>query len=234
MLTARLRGQGHHCIGDRMKPNSLCSPGTSLMTAVQASLTHDQAAQAKAPGTSCPRTTKKPLRADCNFRQRDHHYTALPVSTVLKVRMRDLEVTNSDLQRVMGYDRPNVVAMMRTGSMRLPVTKVAEVAKKLHVDPVFLLGKVLAENDAALWGVIASIMGDRLITANEMTLIASMRTVLDGHDVDLTEVPEFMQVVTASLAAIVSRQNALTKAAMVAIAVADKGSGRGPSQCENS
>jgi len=163
------------------------------------------------------RINAKSPRADCTFRQRAHHYSALPVKTLLKVRMRDLELTNSDMQRVMGYDRPNVVAMMRTGSMRLPVTKVAEVAKILHVDPAFLLGKVLAENDAALWDVIASIMGDRLITANEMAFVILARGVLNGHDVDLTDDAEFVQVVTPSLMKMADRQNALTKAAMVAI-----------------
>ena len=96
-----------------------------------------------------------------------------------------------------------------------------------------MLGKVLAENDAALWCVIASVMGDRLVTANEMSLIDLIRTVLAGHDVDLTELPEFLQVVTTALMAIVDHRNALTRATVVAIEVADKGSSRGPSQCSN-
>ena len=82
---------------------------------------------------------------------------------------------------------------------------------------VFLLGKVLAENDAGLWDVIASIMGDRLVTANEKALIARVREVMDWHDVNLTEVQEFTDGMTASLLKIVDRQNALGRAAAVAI-----------------
>lgn len=188
---------------------------TTLTTPV--SLIHEQSLNPTASARPHhPKNVKVP-GATPSFRQRDHQYSALPVKTLLKVRMRDLELTNSDLQRVMGYDRPNVVAMMRSGTMRLPVGKVAEVARKLQVDPVFLLGKVLAENDAALWEVISSVMGDRLITANEMRLVNLVRKVLDGHDVDLAEDGEFAQVVTASLAKVVERQKALNEAALVAI-----------------
>ena len=192
------------------------SDGANTMTTAQGSLMHDQSADTKLPKQRTTRANNKSPRADCTFRQRAHQYSALPVKTLLKVRMRDLDLTNSDLQKVMGYDKPNVVAMIRTGSMRLPVGKVATVAKMLQVDPVFLLGKVLAENDAALWDVISSVMGDRLITANEMALIDLVRKVLDGHDVSLTEVQEFTEGVTASLLKIVDRQNALMRAAVVA------------------
>jgi hypothetical protein len=202
-----------------MMSESFNNQGVMTMTMLTApeSVTHDQSAETGMPNQSKQRVIESVPLAEQDFRQRNHRYSALPVKTLLKVRMRDLDLTNSDLQRVMGYDRPNVVAMMRSGSMRLPVSKVAEVAKTLQVDPVFLLGKVLAENDAALWDVIASIMGDRLITANEMALITQVREVLDGHDVNFAEAPEFVAEVTAALAEIVDRQNALTQAAVVAI-----------------
>ena len=200
-----------------MMSETLHSEGTSTMTATSESLMHDQTTDTIAAKPSGKRISAKPPHADCTFRQRAHRYSALPVKTLLKVRMRDLELTNSDLQKVMGYDKPNVVAMMRSGSMRLPVNKVAEVAKVLVVDPVFLLGKVLAENDSALWDVIVSIMGDRLITANEMALIDRVRKVLDGHDVNLAELDEFMQVVNPVLIRLVECEDAMTKAAVTAV-----------------
>lgn len=162
------------------------------------------------------RAVKKASNADLTFRSREHHLSSLPVSALLKIRMRDLELTNSDLQRVMGYDHPNVVAMMRTGAMRMPAIKVVEVARPLQVDPAFLLRKVLGENDAALWGVIESVMGDRLITADEMAFVRRVREMLDGHDVDLVGDAEFMRQVTAALTRIAERQKELTQAALVA------------------
>ena len=200
-----------------MMSESFHNKGAITMATAPELLMHEQSPDATLPNLRMKRVNKQVPRTEQTFRYRNHRYTALPVKALLKVRMRDLDLTNSDMQQVMGYDRPNVIAMMRGGSMRLPVSKVAEVAKKLQVDPVYLLSKVLAENDAALWDVISSVLGDRLITANEMDLVNLVRKLMDGHDVSLTEVPEFMSVVTASLMKIVDRQNALTKAAVVAI-----------------
>lgn len=149
-----------------------------------------------------------------DFRERDHRFTALPVKDVLKIRMKDLSIKNTVLQQALGYPMPNVIAMMKTGSMRLPSNKVPAAAELLQVDAKFLLAKVIAENDPELWDVISSLLGDQLITANEMALINLVRQKLDGHDVSLAKSPDFIQAITPSLTAIVERENALAQAAI--------------------
>lgn len=158
--------------------------------------------------------TQSQIQATENFRERDHRFTALPIKDILKIRMKDLSIKNSELQRALGYPMPNVIAMMKTGSMRLPSNKVPAAAQLLQVDPKFLLAKVIAENDPELWDVIASLLGDQLITANEMDLIALVRQGLDGHDVSLAQSQDFVQAITPCLAAIVQRENALAQAAI--------------------
>ena len=96
------------------------------------------------------------------------------------------------------------------------LNKVTEAAKFLQVDPVFLLSKVLAENDADLWDVIDSVMGDRPVIANEMALIELVRKGLEGHDINLAENTEFTHAVIVSLTKIGEQQNALNNAALVA------------------
>ena len=91
---------------------------------------------------------------------------------------------------------------------------IAYCAKLLQLDPIFLLGKVVAENDPDLWDVIFALLGDRLVTANEMALVRLARGQLDGHDVNLADAPEFTQAVTPVLNAIVQCQNALAAAAI--------------------
>jgi hypothetical protein len=104
--------------------------------------------------------------------------------------------------------------MIRGGTMRLPPNKALIVADMLKLDPVFLLGKVIAENDPALWDAISSVLADQLVTANEMALLKVVRQGLDGHDVNLAESPDFMATVTPVLKVILEHQNALTQAAM--------------------
>lgn len=158
--------------------------------------------------------TKTKDSADSTFRERPHRYSSLPVKDVLRIRMTDLEIKNVDLQKALGYAAPNVIAMMKSGSMRLPEGKAIKVADILKLDRTFLLGKVVSENNPELWDVLTTILGDRLVSANELALLGHLRTALDGHDVDLTDSPAFLQAITPVLDGIVMRQKELTVAAL--------------------
>jgi hypothetical protein len=149
-----------------------------------------------------------------NKSARDPRYSALPVKDILTIRLKDLGLKNTDLQKALGYDYPNVIAMMKTGSMRLPPSKAVIAARLLKIDPIFLLGKVIAENDPDLWDAISSVMADQLVTANELELIRLVRQGLDGHDVNLTQSPALVEAVNQELKEILERQNALALAAI--------------------
>ncbi len=149
-----------------------------------------------------------------NFRQRDHRFSALPLKDVLKIQMKNLGMKNVDLQRILGYPTPNVIAMIKGGSMRLPEAKAIEVADALQLDRTFVLGKVIAENNPGLWDAITTLAGDRLVSASELALVQLVRKALDGHDVNLAESPDFVQLITPALAAIVERENELAQAAI--------------------
>ena len=99
-----------------------------------------------------------------NFRRCDPRFTVLPVKDILKIRMHDLGIKNPDMQRALGYPRPNVIAMMRNGNMSLLPSKALVAAQLLELDPVFLLNKVIAENDPALWDAISVVMPEYLNT----------------------------------------------------------------------
>ena len=141
-------------------------------------------------------------------------YTALPVKDVLKIRMKDLGLRNTDLQKALGYPMPNVISMMKTGSMNLPASKVLVAAQMLKVDPVFLLRKVVTENDPALWEAISSILDQHLVTKNEMALLRLVRYRLDGHDVNLAASREFLKAVEPVLEVIKNTETAHSAAAI--------------------
>ena len=132
---------------------------------------------------------------------RPDRLTALPVKEIIKSRLKDLDLKNTDLQKALDYPRPNVIAMMKKGTMRLPASKAVIAAKLLEVDPVFLLSKVIAESDADLWDVISLVMADRLITANEMAILTLLRQLLNGQDLNLAESPIFRQAVESAIKA---------------------------------
>ena len=153
-------------------------------------------------------------RITLNFRMRDHRFTALPVKDILKIRMKDLHLRNADMRSALDYPRPNVIAMMRMGTMRVPANKALIAADLLKRDPVFLLSKVIAENDPALWDAISAVMGEYLMTKNELALINMVRQGLDGHDVNLAGSSVFVEAIAQELQATLDRENALTQAAI--------------------
>jgi hypothetical protein len=153
-----------------------------------------------------------------DFRSRNHHFTTLPVKDILKLCMSDLGIKNVDLASSLGYKMPNVIAMMKSGSMKLPASKAVDCARLLNLDPAFLLGKVIGENDADLWEVISKTFGQSIVSANEMALISFVRERLEGHDVDLTNDIEFTQVINPLLKATANRERRLTAAALARFA----------------
>lgn len=164
--------------------------------------------------SACPPSPPNLDAITRNFRRRDPRFTALPVKDILRIRMDDLGIKNPDLQRALGYAKPNVVAMMKSGSMSLPASKALIAARLLELDPVFLLNKVIAENDPALWDAISDVMGEYLMTKNELAVIKLLREGLDGHDVDLASLPAFAEAVAPVLKANLDCENALTQAAL--------------------
>ena len=74
------------------------------------------------------------------------------------MRMDDLEMTNLTLQKALGYSNPNVIAMMKNGSMRVPKEKAFEVARILEVEPILFLRMVIEENKPTLWDAIMAVM----------------------------------------------------------------------------
>lgn len=160
---------------------------------------------------------ERKAKASGTWRNREHLYTNLPFKNVLKMRMDELGIKNIDLQSALGYPAPNVIAMMKSGSMRLPENKVVDAARVLKLPPEFLLRKVLMENNPELWSVISTLMGKRLVTDNEMTLIEFVRKETDGHDLDLTETQEIVQVIKPILKSVVERVKAETAATLARI-----------------
>jgi hypothetical protein len=160
------------------------------------------------------RSTPPNLPTSVGARVAGQRFTSLRVKDVLKIRLKELGLKNTALQQVLGYARPNVIAMMKKGGMKLPANKVIDAARLLEIDPVFLLGKVIAESDPELWAMISSLLGGQLVSANELKLIEFVRRALDGHDVDLISSPSLTIALSRELQIILDSENALVKAAL--------------------
>jgi hypothetical protein len=157
-------------------------------------------------------TNTKPIKED--HRKREHRFSKMPFRDVMKVAMKETGVGNVEMQQALGYSKPNVIAMIKSGSMSLPDDKAVVVARVLGLSPAFMLRKLVQENNPALWDAIESVMGDSLVTASELALVNLVRKELDGLDVNLAEHPEFVQTAVPLLRDIAQREMATTQATL--------------------
>lgn len=128
-----------------------------------------------------------------SFRERVHRISKLPVKDVLRIKMDELGIKNIDLQKRLGFPTPNVISMMKSGTMRVPIQHAVSVAEYLEIDKLGFLRKVVEENDPLLWDAMQLATGSTLgLTRNESNLLSFIRTSMDGFDPDLTKNEVFM------------------------------------------
>lgn len=73
--------------------------------------------------------------------------------------------------------------MFKNGQTKLPINRIALLAKALEVDPVHLLRLVMLEYLPDVWGEVENIMQSTVLTANELELVRAFREVTGDGDV---------------------------------------------------
>jgi hypothetical protein len=76
----------------------------------------------------------------------------------------------------MGFQKPNVLSMIKLGQTKLPLEKAAALAEACGTDPVFLVRLVLSEYHPAVWDALVATLGEPL-TRSERWLIKIYRCI---------------------------------------------------------
>jgi hypothetical protein len=114
-----------------------------------------------------------------------------------------------------GYANPNIVTMMKRGSTKMPLDKVALIAKSLEVDPRHLLRLVMNEYHPEAWSIIAENLGQgAVITQAEFDILELMRTIGKGRIPNLG-VTENRMLLESTVLAAVERDESRDCAAVV-------------------
>lgn len=83
----------------------------------------------------------------------------------------------------LGYDKPNIITMFKQGKTKIPMNKIAPLAKVLGIDPVHLLRMAMLEYSPETWEVLESLLGQRMISETEQRVLALVRSATGGRDV---------------------------------------------------
>lgn len=105
----------------------------------------------------------------------------LTIAEILTTRQTVLGLTDHHLAVAMGYTSPNVIALIKSRQMRLPVNKVRAFADALEVERGEVLRLVLAETSPCLLESIEDCLGPLLLTPTEARLITRLRETAQGQ-----------------------------------------------------
>lgn len=90
--------------------------------------------------------------------------------------------SQAQIAREVGYERPNLISMIKSGQAKLPVQKVPAFARALGVDPAFLFRLVVSEYMPAMLEVIGEIEGATPVTRNERGILEAIRKLSKNAD----------------------------------------------------
>lgn len=95
------------------------------------------------------------------------------------------EKSQKEIAEAIGYDKPNMLSMVKRGDTRLPIDKVIPLAKALGVDPagllVLTLGQYYPDEESELASLFAT-----ATTRNERVILQKIRNVTNGSDPEMT------------------------------------------------
>ena len=84
--------------------------------------------------------------------------------------------SQTEIAQQTGFDKPNVITMIKQGKTKVPLNKIGLLAKALEIDPVHFFKMVMAEYQPDLLEIIQAITNQPLITRNEWDFIEVVRS----------------------------------------------------------
>lgn len=86
------------------------------------------------------------------------NHPGTPIGQVLARRQAALGLSDVEIAKALGYQNDKVVALMKSGSLRVPVNKIAALAQVLQMDGGELLEAALTESAPGLWDAIQDLV----------------------------------------------------------------------------
>jgi len=94
--------------------------------------------------------------------------------------------TQKVIAEEVGWAKPNMISMVKSGITRVPDDKIPALAKAVGVDPAVLLRICFNEYNPALWAFIASVKGE-ILSDEERQLVTEYRMKNESVDNDEME-----------------------------------------------
>lgn len=80
-----------------------------------------------------------------------------------------------DIAREAGFAKPNIITMIKLGNTKLPIEKIGKFAKAIEVDAIHLFKLCMLEYYPENWAEIQRLVGQPVMTLNEMEILETIR-----------------------------------------------------------
>jgi hypothetical protein len=83
--------------------------------------------------------------------------------------------TQKEIAREVGFPKPNVLSMLKSGETKLPLARAGAMADALGIPRSLLIRMCLQEYEPEVWGVIQDSLPGALLTDAEVEVIELLR-----------------------------------------------------------
>lgn len=106
---------------------------------------------------------------------------SIPVHQILAFQLDFSTKSLREIATTIGYEQPNVLSMMKTGVMKIPLEVAPKLAKEVGLDPWHFTERCLAEYSPGLLSIINQTFGLTL-SDNERTIVNIIRAETGNQD----------------------------------------------------
>lgn len=91
-------------------------------------------------------------------------------------------ISQREIANAMGYKQPNIMSMFKSGETKIPIDKIAIMAKVLKVDPANFGRMVIMQHWPTLAAQFEQIFGGGMVSKNERKLLENWRKATNNID----------------------------------------------------
>ncbi len=95
-------------------------------------------------------------------------------------------MSQKQISEVLGFKTPNLITMIKQGSIKIPVYLIPKLAETLKVDPAKLLAMALKEYNPDTYAAIKQVFGYP-ITETEAKILEKLQSVAPYSEIESTE-----------------------------------------------
>lgn len=104
-----------------------------------------------------------------------------PLTTLIGQQQETLNISDEALADALGYSTPNVINLIKNGTVRLPMTKVPVMAETLEMEPGEAMYLLLRDTSPELLASIEECLAPLALTRTEARLINRLRRTTAGR-----------------------------------------------------